>query len=217
MIFLILQNNPGESIGLKFSPSQSELFRFIPISVSEPMRIIPNQSEKRFVSRFIKNGQKSIRLNPNNTETSIRINPIWDWSKPKFQSKSIRIIPTLDSFGLILIENSVWNNPSSVWFGFIWIENLVSDWFAFIRIDISRLIRLGRIDFWPFYIKRDTKRFSDWFGMIRICSDIDIGIIRNSSDWLGMNFNPILSPGKLCQIYIITRTSFWVKKIVCSM
>ena len=32
---------PGEDIGLKFVPSQSELFRFIPIFVSGPMRIIP--------------------------------------------------------------------------------------------------------------------------------------------------------------------------------
>ena len=61
---------PSESIGLKFIPSQSELFRFIPISVSEPMRIIPNQSEKRFVSRLMKNGQKSIRLNPITSEKS---------------------------------------------------------------------------------------------------------------------------------------------------
>ena len=65
---------PGESIGLKFIPSQSELYRFIPISVSEPMRIIPNQSEKSFVSRLMKNGKKSIRLNPINSETSIRMN-----------------------------------------------------------------------------------------------------------------------------------------------
>ena len=40
------------------------IFRFIPISVSEPMRIIPNQSEKRFVTRLKKNGKKSIRPNP---------------------------------------------------------------------------------------------------------------------------------------------------------
>ena len=60
--------NPGESIGLKFIPSQLELFRFIPIFVSERMRIIANQSEKRFVSRLMKNGQKSIRLNPNLSE-----------------------------------------------------------------------------------------------------------------------------------------------------
>ena len=53
--------DPGESIGLKFIPSQSELFRLFPIYVSEPMRIIPNQFEKRFVSRLMEDGQKSIR------------------------------------------------------------------------------------------------------------------------------------------------------------
>ena len=56
----------------------SELIRTIPISVSEPMRIIPNQSEKPFVSHLMKNGQKSIRPNLINSETSIRINPSSD-------------------------------------------------------------------------------------------------------------------------------------------
>ena len=32
--------------------------------------------------------------------------------------------------------------------------------------------------------------------MIRIGSDTDVGMNRNSSDWLGMNSYPILSPGK---------------------
>ena len=36
------------------------------------MRIIPNQSEKRFVSLLMINDQKSIRINPINSETSIR-------------------------------------------------------------------------------------------------------------------------------------------------
>ena len=31
---------------------------------SEPMRIIPNQSEKPFVTRLMKNGKKSIRPDP---------------------------------------------------------------------------------------------------------------------------------------------------------
>ena len=62
---VIEESDPGESIGLKFISSQSEIFRFIPISVSEPMGIIPNQSEKRFVSRLMKIGQKSIQMNPN--------------------------------------------------------------------------------------------------------------------------------------------------------
>ena len=70
-----------------------------------------------------------------------------------------------------------------------------SEWFGLIRIVLSELIGLGRIDFWPFFIKRDTKHFSDWFGMIRNGSDTDIGMSRNSAGWLGINFNPILSPG----------------------
>ena len=123
---LKIYKSPGKSIGLKFIPSQLELFRFIPISVSEPMRIIPNQSEQLFVSRLMKNGQKSIRPNSTNSETFIRMNP--KQSETKFsiqiypnQSKlgliqtefSIGIISTLDSHGLILIKNSVWINPSS--------------------------------------------------------------------------------------------------------
>ena len=107
-----------------------------------------------------------------------------------------------ERFGLIPIENSVWINPRSDWFGLIWIENLVSNWFGFIRIDVLELIGLSRIDFWPFFIKRDTKCFSDWFGMIRIGSDTDIGMNKNSSDWLGMNFNPIISESKVGEIRI---------------
>ena len=108
---------------------------------SEPMRIIPNRSEKRFVSRLMKNGQKSIRLIPQYRYEWIRTNP-----KPSFQSRSIRInLIWIDPnrifnknksewirgrrFKLILIENSVWIHSSSDWFRLIWIENLVSDSF----------------------------------------------------------------------------------------
>ena len=79
----------GEGIGSKFIPSQSELFRFIPISVSEPMRIIPNHSEKRFVTRLKKNGKK--------------IRPWIHWKFSLDQS----------GLGLIRIENLV-----SDWFRF---------------------------------------------------------------------------------------------------
>ena len=87
--------------------------------------------------------------------------------------------------------------------GFIRIENLVSDCLGFIRIFASDLTGLGRIEFLRFFYKRVTKRFSDWFGMIRIGSDIAIGMNRNSSDCLGMNFYPILSPG-LSSLVIFT-------------
>ena len=36
--------------------------------------------------------------------------------------------------------------------------------------------------------------------MIRIGSNADIGMNRNSSDWLGMNSYPILSPGIFCEL-----------------
>ena len=47
----------------KVSQSDNFLFyiRNISESVSEPLRVIPNESEKRFVFHKIKNGQKSIR------------------------------------------------------------------------------------------------------------------------------------------------------------
>ena len=63
-----------------------------------------------------------------------------------------------------------------------------------IRINPSYL-KLNRIDFLPFFVKRDTKSFSDCFGMIHIGSDTDIGMNWNSSGCLGMNSYPILSPG----------------------
>ena len=53
---------------------------------SEPTRSIPNQSEKRFVTRLMKNGKKSIQPNPIYSESIIRINP--NQSETKF---SIRI------------------------------------------------------------------------------------------------------------------------------
>ena len=36
--------------------------------------------------------------------------------------------------------------------------------------------------------------------MIRIGSDTDIGMNRNTSDWLGINSYPILSPGRQLQV-----------------
>ena len=44
---------PGKRFGLKFIPRQSDLFRFIPKSVSAPTRTHSNQSEKSFQSRLM--------------------------------------------------------------------------------------------------------------------------------------------------------------------
>ena len=72
--------------------------------------------------KTVKNRSDLIRFNPSNNPNEsepIRINPRWDLSKPNFQPELIWTIPTLDSFVLIRIEN------------------LVSDWFGFIRIVAS--------------------------------------------------------------------------------
>ena len=54
-----------DCIHLAFQMANIYLAMFIvPVSVSEPMRIILNQSEKSFVSRLTKNGKKSIRTSP---------------------------------------------------------------------------------------------------------------------------------------------------------
>ena len=97
----------------------------------------------------------------------------------------------------------IWMNQNRV-------ENL------FIRIDInpwpdlilicsdwkftSNSFGLSRINFQIFFNKKDSKRFSDCFGLIRIDSDTDIGMIRNNSDWLGMNSYPGLFSGKRLKI-----------------
>ena len=91
--------NPGENFGLQVNPCESELFRVIRKSVSEPFGIIPSQPKKRFVSRIMWKGQKSIRLDPidstsiqgiNWNESELGMNPSLDWSKPYFQFKSFR-------------------------------------------------------------------------------------------------------------------------------
>ena len=107
---------------------------------------------------------KSIRFNQRQQSEWIRAN-----SKPSFQSKSIRM------------------NPRSEWFG-------LKTWF---RIHSDCCLWLNRIrsdPILPFFIKRVTKRFSDWFGMIRIGSDTDIGMNRNNSNCFWMNPYPVLSP-----------------------
>ena len=64
-----------------------------------------------------------------------------------------------------------------------------SDTFEFIWIEVLHGIGLRRINFQAFFNKQDSKRFSDWFGLIRIGSDKNIGIFRNSFIYL---FIPIL-------------------------
>ena len=82
------------------------------------------------------------------------------------------------------------DSDSKLGFGLVWIHSDCC----------LGLNRIWSYHFLPFFIKRVTKRFSILFGMIRIGSDTDIGMNRNSSDCLGMNSHPILSPRYLYSI-----------------
>ena len=72
----------------------------------------------------------------------------------------------------------------------------------FIRIDVLELIGLIRIDFWLFFIKRDTKRFLDWFGMIPIDSDTDIGIVLIDSEWISIRYFRQGNDHQMCYLKI---------------
>ena len=149
----------------------------------------------------MKSGQKLI-LNAIYSEIWIRINPNQIFNPYQFELRliqsefSIRIIPISDSFKLILIENSVWINPSSEC-------RLGSDQLRSIRINASGWIELIWVDFVSFLIKRDTTFLFNLneseLGLIQNKFSIrinpnesEVGIIRikNSvwvhSDWIGL-------------------------------
>ena len=115
------------------------------------MQIIPNQSEKPFVSRLIENSQKSIRPNPKRSfqSRSIRNNPSSDWSIPNFQSESIR------------------TNPRSEWFGLI---RIYLDWkigFGLGRIHSAWCIGINRIKSDWFLTVFDQTRYKTSVGLVR--------------------------------------------------
>ena len=134
----------------------------------------------------------SIRANqsiPNHSEVTF-----WTNTNEGFNFRLMQIGWKAIRLNRIQSEVSIRMNPRSELFelkiGFdqskLGLIRIYSDW-----------IGLSRIDFWPFFIKRDTKRFSDWFEMIRISSDTNIEINRNSYDLLGLNSNQKILPGKL--------------------
>ena len=150
---------------------------------SEPFRT----NSKTFCIVLDENGKKLIWPNPRQQSEWVRTNP-----KLSFQSDQSEL-------GLIQTELSIRINPNHFDLGFIGID---SDWkfsleqseLGLIRIKnlVSDSFGLARIDFLPFFIKRDTKRFSDWYGMIHIGSNQIsewIGIV--SSIWPGYNKNNI--------------------------
>ena len=69
-----------------------------------------NQSEKRFVSRLMKNGPKSIRLNLIQSEAAIRMNPNYSDHGLVQNEFPIRINPNYSHLVFIQIKNLVWIN-----------------------------------------------------------------------------------------------------------
>ena len=102
---------------------------------------------------------------------------------------SIKINPNHSDLGFIRIDSDWKFGVDQYELGLIRID---LDWklgFGFIRIVASNQFGLGQIDFLPFFIKRIIKCFSDWFGMIRIGSDTDIGIVLIGSEWIPISLN----------------------------
>ena len=107
------------------------------------------------------------------TELLIRMNTGQNYSDSfsfKIQFRSIRIRIDSDSFNL-------------------------KTCFGLVQIHSDLRLRLNRINFLPFFIKRDTKRFTDWLGITRNVSqnrfrNFHLGLIRirseTDSEWLGI-------------------------------
>ena len=112
----------------------------------------------------------------------------------KYQSEtkvSIQINPSSDSFGLILIENSVWIHPSSDGFELNWIKNLGSDW---LRIHSDSCFGINRIEsdgfltvFHQLWRKYRIEIYSESLRTILIHSDICIRANANHSEPIPQN------------------------------
>ena len=131
--------------------------------------------------------------NPIYSETSIRMNA--NQSETKF---SIQINPNQSGLWLVQSESfRPWIISDWFWLK-IRIEpiraRIDSDWkvgFGSVRIYSDCCLGLNRIDFWPFFIKRDTKSFTDSYGMIalaRMQISEWIGIVLIDSEWISIQY-----------------------------
>ena len=136
---IIKDDNHGESIGLKFIRRGSELFQAIPESVSELFRTNLKNVSYFIWWKTVKNSSDLIRFNQRHQSELIRT---------KFL---IRINPSSDWIKLDFQLESIHIIPTSDLLGIIQIH--------------TNYIGLIRNDFQPFFIKWDTKRFSDWSGI----------------------------------------------------
>ena len=101
-----------------------------------------------------------------NSETSIWMNP--NQSETRF---SIQINPNESKVGIIRINSD-------------WKIGLDQSDLGLIRIHSDWCLRINRIMLDCFLTVFHQTRYKTFFGLV-----------RNDSHWLGMNFNPILSPG----------------------
>ena len=157
---VIEESDPGESIEIEI---HFESIRTIPVHSDICIRANANHSEP--IRKTAKNQSELIWLIPRHQSEWTRTNP-----KSSFQSRSIRINPnhpTLDSFRLILIGNSVWIDPSSDWC-------VLKTWF-WIGSDSCFGIN---------WIK------SDWFLTVfhQTSYKTVFGLVRNDSHWLGYRY-----------------------------
>ena len=137
----------------------------------------------------MQNGTKSIQLSPIHS-ASIRLN--WNQLESFRPRIDFNWKFVLDRLELRLIRiYSDWsgmNRINSDWFSIVSHQTRYKTFFRLVQngsetdFGITRIcsysfrlvlrieaewIELIQIDFWPFFIKRDTKRFSDWFRMVR--------------------------------------------------
>ena len=171
---------------------QSEPIRNIPIHSDICIRANVNHSEpirKTFYIQAKVSNWNSLKVNQNYSDSfrylypsqseSFSTNPknvlylVW-WKTVKNQSDLIRL-PRQQCEWIRI-------NPTSDWFGLIWIANLVSHSFEFIRIDVSELIGLIFNRFSSNEIQSVFRIGSEWFVLARIQISEWIGIVLIGSE-----------------------------------
>ena len=99
-----------------------------------------------------------------------------------------------------LIENSVWINPSSDFFGLIWIENLVSDSIGLMSRIKSDKVGLIFDCFLSDEIQNVSRIGSEWFSLARIQISEWIGILLIVLEWISIR---LFRQGSLIKIVFI--------------
>ena len=127
----------------------------------------PNQSENKF----------SIQINLNQFELGL--------IQTEF---SIRIDPNHFDLGFIRIDSDWKFGYYQSELALFWIENLFSDWFGFIRIDVSQLIGFIFDRFLSNEIQNVFRIGSEWFALARIQISEWFGIVLIDSEWISIRY-----------------------------